>query len=373
MHISFIQYLLTGVCIVTAINLFLIDKLKYINAFNALLGWFSYYLGFHAFYIIFTQHFFSNMSWLDQYAPFGLMYGPFLYFAFICIHQNKISIKQVLLHSFLFLIFVGIFLYISLFSPPNSFLFSYYKVLNFLTASSFSLYTIIAIFFSNKPFGHQFRQGKLVILGAIIMLLFVSIIAITAVFSKQQVLSKPTAVELLKLLVYGCMFISAVIIFKYEINIVFSRVDKASEMVKIDKIIATPSTPDQQAKYEKSTLTKKQLDEYSKKLEKLMFMHKVYLSTDLSLKNLAQLMRIPNHHLTQVLSLKIKMRFCDYINRFRVQYACMLLEDEKRNSNLENIAERSGFNSKVSFNRHFKSVMGCTPSSYRANQGGSIK
>lgn len=365
MPLSIIQYLLTVVTVFGFINLVLIQKLNTQSRFSFLLKFFSIYLIIHAIYIICIEQFFGEVDWLDRYAPFSLMYGPFLYFAICAVNNKGFSLVQISLHAFPFVAFTLGFLSIIILKPQQL-MFTYYNALNIFTVISFSAYTSIALFMNTQPIGDHFKQRKLIVLGAVIILLFVSIIAIVALVSTKQLISKPNAILLLRTMTYSCMLIISLMIFKYQLNLLFLKIDKPSSFT-INSTVAGISIDDRTAKYEKSNLTYRQLDEYGKKLEKLMVSQRVYLSTDLSLQKLAQLLRIPNHHLTQVLSLKIKMGFYEYVNGFRVQYACLLLENEP-NINLELVAEKSGFNSKVSFNRHFKSVLGCTPSEYRNQQ-----
>ena len=52
------------------------------------------------------------------------------------------------------------------------------------------------------------------------------------------------------------------------------------------------------------------------------------------------------------------------MNKYRVEYACMMLADADEDIFIEDVAYKSGFNSKVSFNRHFKNIAGCTPKEY---------
>ena len=362
MQFSIVQYLLTAVCVISIINVLLIVKLGTSTTFSYVLRFFNGYLFIHASFVLIATQFFSNLTWLDRYAPFSLMYGPFLYFAFISVSNDSIPLKKILAHSLPFILCMLAFVHIIILKP-NNFMFSFYKTLNITTVISFCVYTLLTMFLNTKPLNEQFKPRKLVMLGAIIILLFVSIIGIVAITSTKQIIAKPNAILLLRTMTYACMFISAAMVFRYKINIIFHKLNNADAVVPVNQTALKPAF-NRIAKYEKSTLSNKQLDEYSKKLEKLMFSQRAYLATDLSLQKLAQLLRIPNHHLTQVLSLKIKMGFYDYVNGFRVQYACMLLENEP-DVNLENIAERSGFNSKVSFNRHFKVILGCTPSNYR--------
>lgn len=73
-----------------------------------------------------------------------------------------------------------------------------------------------------------------------------------------------------------------------------------------------------EGKYKKSALTEAQLDVYLIKLNHLMNTQRVYLYQDLSLLKLAKLMRVLKHHIPQVLNIKLKMNFYQYVNSFRI-------------------------------------------------------
>jgi hypothetical protein len=75
-------------------------------------------------------------------------------------------------------------------------------------------------------------------------------------------------------------------------------------------------------------------------LKSIMEDKELFLQHDLSLSKLAQLMNIPAHHLTQVLSLKIKMTFYEFVNRYRIDYACKLINSSE-NMTFEEIAKKS--------------------------------
>lgn len=70
------------------------------------------------------------------------------------------------------------------------------------------------------------------------------------------------------------------------------------------------------------------------------------------------------HHLTQLFNVHLGENFNQYINKFRVNHACELLKNNDEMLSIEQIAFNSGFNSKVSFNRHFKNLLGDTPKEY---------
>ena len=64
---------------------------------------------------------------------------------------------------------------------------------------------------------------------------------------------------------------------------------------------------------------------------------------------------------------KVGKNFYDFVNQYRLEEFKRLLSDPKnRNLTLLSLAIDCGFNSKSSFNRHFKKVTGQTPSQYFA-------
>lgn len=84
---------------------------------------------------------------------------------------------------------------------------------------------------------------------------------------------------------------------------------------------------------------------------------------DLNLGELAQRLKLPPAQLSKVLNSGCGQNFSDFINRYRVQEALRLLADPHRaHYSLVGIALESGFNSKSTFNRVFKSQLGYPPS-----------
>ena len=60
------------------------------------------------------------------------------------------------------------------------------------------------------------------------------------------------------------------------------------------------------------------------------------------------------------------LTFYDYVNRFRVEEACHLIDEMSSTGriNMTEVAQRSGFNSVSTFNRNFKKTKGITPKEY---------
>ena len=93
----------------------------------------------------------------------------------------------------------------------------------------------------------------------------------------------------------------------------------------------------------------------------------LYLNENLTLKALAQSLKMPINDVSKAINSVHGMTFSDFINRHRVEYSTTLLENGTLNSmdvNMLEVAMSSGFNSKASFYRHFKRVTGVSPGAY---------
>lgn len=118
--------------------------------------------------------------------------------------------------------------------------------------------------------------------------------------------------------------------------------------------------------YTRSGLDENLGKELHQRLCALMEKEKPYLRSDLSLSELAGLMDISSHHLTEVINKYADESFYDFVNSYRVENVKRTITNpEFMNYTLLGIGLESGFNSKSSFNSVFKKHTGLTPSQYK--------
>lgn len=123
-------------------------------------------------------------------------------------------------------------------------------------------------------------------------------------------------------------------------------------------------------KYESSPLSGGELSELRGRLVDLMTRERPYRNVDLRLADLAGLVGVTPHELSQILNQGFGERFNDFVNRYRVEDAKRLLRDPGlRGESLLKLAYEAGFNNKTSFNQAFKKQTRMTPSRYRAING----
>ncbi len=123
---------------------------------------------------------------------------------------------------------------------------------------------------------------------------------------------------------------------------------------------------EEQQKYKTSSLEESRADGIKKQLLYLLEVEKIFTGEELSLKSLAQKMKVPGHHLSQVINEKCGKNFFELINSYRVEEAKRQLIDPKnKGKKIIDILFEVGFNTKVAFNNAFKKFTGMTPSQYR--------
>jgi AraC-like DNA-binding protein len=112
-------------------------------------------------------------------------------------------------------------------------------------------------------------------------------------------------------------------------------------------------------------VSENRVNELNVKLKQLMNSEKMYLENDLSLPKLAKSMNASCNETSFVINELYGDNFFNFINKFRIEEAKMLLLSEKYNQlNILGIAFESGFNSKTTFNTTFKKYTGVSPTEF---------
>ncbi|MBG8553238.1 helix-turn-helix domain-containing protein [Hymenobacter guriensis] len=125
-----------------------------------------------------------------------------------------------------------------------------------------------------------------------------------------------------------------------------------------------PAAP--RRKYEKTALSPEATHDILDRLRTLMATAHPYRNPNLSLAELAAQLRLPQHHLSQVINEQCGQNFFDFINVHRIEEVKrQLLQPETAHLKLEEIGFAAGFNSKSSFNAAFKKSTQITPSQFR--------
>lgn len=119
-----------------------------------------------------------------------------------------------------------------------------------------------------------------------------------------------------------------------------------------------------QNRYKKSSLAGVDKNRLKADLLDLIKKEKPYLNEQCNLKNLASMLNLRSHQLSEFLNNDLNMGFSVFINKYRIEYAKTLLVKDKEKNVLE-IAYETRFGNKTSFNKVFKEMTGSTPLQFR--------
>ncbi|MEM7369572.1 MAG: helix-turn-helix domain-containing protein [Bacteroidota bacterium] len=120
-------------------------------------------------------------------------------------------------------------------------------------------------------------------------------------------------------------------------------------------------------KYQKSVLSNKDLHAILEQVDQVVHQQRWFVQADLSLESIAKETGLSRHHISQALNQEKGMSFSQYINQLRVEEAQHLIREDQDHSTLLTIAFQAGFQTKASFNHHFKRITGLTPSQFKKN------
>lgn len=99
------------------------------------------------------------------------------------------------------------------------------------------------------------------------------------------------------------------------------------------------------------------------RIEELFAVKEIFLSPDLKLSDVANEVGSNRTYVSNYFNRDAASSFYDYVNSYRVEYACALLADS--DLPVKEVAMQSGFSSPSIFSRVFARYKGCTPSAYR--------
>ncbi|MDD5150483.1 MAG: helix-turn-helix domain-containing protein [Flavobacterium sp.] len=135
----------------------------------------------------------------------------------------------------------------------------------------------------------------------------------------------------------------------------FSSIEEKNKMYDA---IKTP-------KYVKSGLNQETAIEIHKLLNEAIEKNQLFTNSELTLVELAESLEVNPNYLSQVINTFEEKNFYDYINSKRVELFLKLVAiPENKKYTILSLAFDCGFNSKYSFNKHFKKITNQTPSEY---------
>lgn len=352
------EYLLLSIFLIAIVSICIGVKVGIKSEFDKVVALFLVFVSVHVL-CKFVYSFFNPIGFIGVGFSFGLVYGPLFYLALRAANGNVVINKLVVLHFLPFAL--QLILAVILQTSPNilgELRVAYYQTSYQLMAFSMIGYLIVAWIFRRGQAAIRGRANRLIAIWITILATMGLIFFVLILF--PMTIEDMVGIQFPRYLIYGSIFILTCAVLYYELSCM------TEDEVVIDKgevvfnEVAAPT-------YGKSLISDSAMDTYECKLQKLIE-NQVFKDVDLSLEGLAKQIGAPKHHLTQLLNLRFKKTFNQYINTLRVEYACELLKQKSTEYSIEELAYECGFNSKASFNRNFKNIVSLTPSEYRVRQ-----
>ncbi|TRZ44282.1 helix-turn-helix domain-containing protein [Robertkochia solimangrovi] len=129
-------------------------------------------------------------------------------------------------------------------------------------------------------------------------------------------------------------------------------------------IQADSSEEESNVKYKNSGLTKSLAQNLKTDLLNILENERIYLDSEITLNQLAEKLNSDRYSVSQVINQEFNRSFYELLNDYRVRRARELLRDQSDDFKVLDIAFKSGFSNRVSFNKAFKKRTGKTPSEY---------
>lgn len=123
----------------------------------------------------------------------------------------------------------------------------------------------------------------------------------------------------------------------------------------------------EKTKYANSSLSSEKLQNLFIELEILMRKELIFADPLLSIDKLAQRLNTNRTYLSQAINEMTNDSYSAYVNKFRIDYATILLSNRDNKDSLNQISQKSGFNSSSSFYTIFKKMVGVSPKVFREN------
>ena len=137
-------------------------------------------------------------------------------------------------------------------------------------------------------------------------------------------------------------------------------------MKKNNETLLATSMSDNSSKYQNSSLSTDDRDEYAERILKYMEEQKPYLDEDLKQSDLAKALHMNIPQISEVLNVCFQKNFNSFLNIYRINEVKKLMKNPVYEEyKIVAIGYEAGFKSKTSFNRAFKNLVGVTPSEYR--------
>ena len=94
--------------------------------------------------------------------------------------------------------------------------------------------------------------------------------------------------------------------------------------------------------------------------------NKFFTNENLSLQKFSDLVSIPKHYISEILTVHLNTSFQDFVNEYRVEeFIKLYFNTDNDHFTILGIASSAGFKNKATFNSNFKKFKGVSPTEYK--------
>ncbi len=289
--------------------------------------------------------------------PLALLYGPLLYHAHLSLMRHRPNKNILFFLSIPFFLFAIWYVYLKArltsFEEMQE---SYHLVYFIVTAISLFIFPAWVLIQKMKWVSPISYLKSVMIQQLSLIFLTISLFIASLLMEEYWELQFDVPIFYIILML---LVLSFVIVLRYVYQ----------ELAWERQIVANPEPSNESsAVYMPYSLPAELLKDYAKRVHHSLQEEKLYLRPDLSVELLAQVTKIPRHHLSELFNAYLGKGFYQLIAEYRIKNALDLLREKGDLLTIEGLAYESGFNSKTSFNKYFKEITGSLPSEFRKQQ-----
>ncbi len=208
------------------------------------------------------------------------------------------------------------------------------------------VYGFVAVRGYNKILADNFSDDKLA-LGWLKYIVYLYI-GIIGVWSFATIMADDYSVALYNVSVIFAFGMFCYFVFKQE-----DMLEALEKSNAADEVVPAKALPQERL----------QGYHFAEHLEEVFRDKKIHLNPTLNINDLAQELGTNRTYVSNYLNQQLQTTFYEYVNRWRIEQTMELLETT--DLSLDDIAQKSGFNSQSSFRRYFIAHVGMTPAAYR--------